>query len=168
MAFYSSSFKVSTSYSPLSHNCYHRLYRGFATSGLGNLISEFALSWRTEDEVHSRAGETTSTKRQIVLCIRCVRKLMWKRSKEKEGARRGAGVKVEDDERTRCQGDHHGRKTKEGESKQQIFASRFKGKIYISGRHEKSERRCIDKCSRSREEHSSLRRRSSRSRFPRR
>jgi len=54
---------------------------------------------------------------------------MWKRSKEKEGARRRAGIKAEDDERKRCQGDHHGRKAKEGESKQQIFASCFKGRI---------------------------------------
>ncbi|KAF8223855.1 hypothetical protein L208DRAFT_1314852 [Tricholoma matsutake] len=107
----------------LAAKYYSSLYREFAVCDLKHYKSgNFALRWRTEDEVLSGNGETTcgntrcefhdiperlahlkpslttlelpfayveqgenkSALVKVVLCPRCLRKLMWKRSKEKE------------------------------------------------------------------------------------
>ncbi|TFK46080.1 hypothetical protein OE88DRAFT_1602912, partial [Heliocybe sulcata] len=98
---------------------YDNLYREFAVCDLKHYKSgNFALRWRTEEEVLSGAGETTcgntrcryhdradegvqlktlevpfgyeeqgaykSCLVKLVLCARCIKKLMWKREKERE------------------------------------------------------------------------------------
>ncbi|KAF8968059.1 folate-sensitive fragile site protein Fra10Ac1-domain-containing protein [Flammula alnicola] len=109
----------------LAGKYYSNLYREFAVCDLKHYKSgNFALRWRTEEEVLSGAGETTcgntrcehhfrprfrdeedtkvplttlelpftylehgeskSALVKVVLCGKCVKKLMWKRSKEKE------------------------------------------------------------------------------------
>ncbi|KAF8181283.1 folate-sensitive fragile site protein Fra10Ac1-domain-containing protein [Pholiota molesta] len=116
----------------LAGKYYSNLYREFAVCDLKHYKSgNFALRWRTEDEVLSGSGETTcgntrcehhfaprfredeegskvplttlelpfayvehgaskSALVKVVLCRRCVKKLMWKRSMEKEKARASA------------------------------------------------------------------------------
>ncbi|KAF8697763.1 hypothetical protein AX14_001194 [Amanita brunnescens Koide BX004] len=113
----------------LAEKYYANLYREFAVCDLKHFKSgNFALRWRTEDEVLSGAGETTcantrceyhhqepnqprvalstlelpfayeehgeskSALVKMVLCDRCVRKLMWKRNKDRERA-----IKLEKD-----------------------------------------------------------------------
>ncbi|KAF8633088.1 hypothetical protein AX15_001507 [Amanita polypyramis BW_CC] len=129
----------------LAEKYYASLYREFAMCDLKHYKSgNFALRWRTEDEVLSGAGETTcantrcehhhptlpsylsppvekqskvplttlelpfayeehgeqkSALVKVVLCDRCVRKLMWKRSKEK--AKESSDGDREDDRRRR-------------------------------------------------------------------
>ncbi|KAJ8503026.1 hypothetical protein ONZ45_g11219 [Pleurotus djamor] len=104
----------------LAAKYYDSLYREFAVCDLKHYkTGNFALRWRTEDEVLSGAGETScgntrckhhaapegsgpslstlelpfayeeqgkmkSALVKVVLCSKCVNKLMWKRRKEKE------------------------------------------------------------------------------------
>ncbi|KAJ8469830.1 hypothetical protein ONZ51_g8727 [Trametes cubensis] len=112
----------------LAKKYYSSLYREYAVCDLKHYKSgNFALRWRTEEEVISGAGETTCGNTRcplhkefleqgddvrpalttlelpfsylehgeskfalvkVVLCPKCVRKLMYKRNKEKEEARR--------------------------------------------------------------------------------
>jgi len=112
----------------LASKYYSSLYREFAVCDLKHYKSgNFALRWRTEDEVISGAGETTCgntrcehhTKSsntpppalttlelpfayaehgenkyalvKVVLCPRCLDKLMWKRRKERERMEQAQG-----------------------------------------------------------------------------
>ncbi|TFK40203.1 folate-sensitive fragile site protein Fra10Ac1-domain-containing protein [Crucibulum laeve] len=109
--------KNSTWDEQLAEKYYSSLYREFAVCDLKHYKSgNFALRWRTEEEVLSSAGETTcgntrcehhystlkpplttlelpfayveqgenkSALVKIVLCSSCLKKLMWKRNKEK-------------------------------------------------------------------------------------
>ncbi|KAH9902768.1 folate-sensitive fragile site protein Fra10Ac1-domain-containing protein [Cubamyces lactineus] len=129
----------------LAKKYYSSLYREYAVCDLKHYKSgNFALRWRTEEEVLSGAGETTCGNTRcplhkefpeqgddirpalttlelpfsylehgeskfalvkVVLCPKCVKKLMYKRNKEKEEARRqearrdaGSSRRVNDDE----------------------------------------------------------------------
>ncbi|KAL0954423.1 hypothetical protein HGRIS_003409 [Hohenbuehelia grisea] len=113
----------------LAAKYYSNLYREFAVCDLKHYKSgQFALRWRTENEVLSGAGETScgntrcehhastaqlpklttlelpfayqehgeakSALVKVVLCPRCLKKLMWKRDKERVGARVGLEVAI--------------------------------------------------------------------------
>ncbi|KAF9466592.1 folate-sensitive fragile site protein Fra10Ac1-domain-containing protein [Collybia nuda] len=118
----------------LAAKYYESLYREFAVCDLKHYKSgNFALRWRTEDEVLAGNGETTcgntrcrhheprrtsgsepalttlelpfvyeergeqkSALVKVVLCPRCVDKLMWKRRKEKDGEGEVAKEREED------------------------------------------------------------------------
>ncbi|KAI0360169.1 hypothetical protein OH77DRAFT_1394551 [Trametes cingulata] len=127
----------------LAKKYYSSLYREYAVCDLKHYKSgNFALRWRTEEEVLSGAGETTCGNTRcplhkefpeegddirpalttlelpfsylehgeskfalvkVVLCPKCVKKLMYKRNKEKEAARRreeraNSSAHPEDDE----------------------------------------------------------------------
>ncbi|KAK2460940.1 hypothetical protein APHAL10511_007410 [Amanita phalloides] len=120
----------------LAEKYYASLYREFAVCDLKHFKSgNFALRWRSEDEVLSGAGERTcantrcelhhpapteqvqlttlelpfayeehgeqkSALVKVVLCNRCVRKLMWKRNKEKQ-----AGCERSEDRKRRRRGE---------------------------------------------------------------
>ncbi|KIM40572.1 hypothetical protein M413DRAFT_164146 [Hebeloma cylindrosporum] len=174
----------------LAGKYYESLYREFAVCDLKHYKSgNFALRWRTEDEVLSGAGETTcgntrcehhvSTRFQneggsrvslttlelpfaylehgesksalvkVVLCGRCMKKLMWKRTKEKE---REMSALIRD---SRLPGDEESKDTRERshEEEEEIEKQRRKKR----SREEKEEK-----------EGSSRKRASSRSRSPRR
>ncbi|KAI1797012.1 folate-sensitive fragile site protein Fra10Ac1-domain-containing protein [Ganoderma leucocontextum] len=81
----------------LAKKYYSSLYREYAVCDLKHYKSgNFALRWRTEEEVISGAGETTCGNTRcplhrdkfalvkVVLCSKCCKMLMWKRNKEKE------------------------------------------------------------------------------------
>ncbi|KAJ7592849.1 folate-sensitive fragile site protein Fra10Ac1, partial [Mycena floridula] len=103
----------------LASKYYSSLYREFAVCDLKHYkTGNFALRWRTEEEVlsgageescgntrckyhdasrriptlttlelpftYSEEGESKSALVKVVLCDRCLKKLMWKRTKEKE------------------------------------------------------------------------------------
>ncbi|KAK7033327.1 folate-sensitive fragile site protein Fra10Ac1-domain-containing protein [Favolaschia claudopus] len=121
--------------SNLATKYYDSLFREYAVCDLKHYKSgNFALRWRTESEVLSGAGETTcgntrcehhdsgreqpqlttlelpfsysehgdakSALVKAVLCSKCLKKLMWKRRKEKEeqAVVGGSAVKEEDEE----------------------------------------------------------------------
>ncbi|KAH9481718.1 Protein FRA10AC1-like protein [Psilocybe cubensis] len=135
--------KPSTWDEKLAEKYYSNLYREFAVCDLKHYKSgNFALRWRTEDEVLSGYGETTcgntrctrhfkaddnsplttlelpfayaehgetkSALVKVVLCSKCVKKLMWKRLQEKEKAQNGKGKEKE-------QGLEDGQETAEAE-----------------------------------------------------
>ncbi|KAF9048563.1 folate-sensitive fragile site protein Fra10Ac1-domain-containing protein [Panaeolus papilionaceus] len=152
----------------LAEKYYASLYREFALCDLKHYKSgNFALRWRSEDEVLSGAGETTcgntrceyhhtstaaswsprqkpnlvslelpfayvemgetkSALVKVVLCPKCVKKLMWKHTKEKEkrkGKRSGEG----EEEPAGC-GDRENQREKKGKRKREESDSDDNGK----------------------------------------
>lgn len=129
-----------TSVSSLSHPYSPLLTHIHPTS----IPLQFALRWRTEDEVLSGSGETTcgntrcplhfnikatpntqlttlelpftyqehgaakSALVKVVLCAKCVRKLMWKRTKEKGKEEAAEADKREDKEEDKGKGEEEG------------------------------------------------------------
>ncbi|KAG6856502.1 hypothetical protein H0H87_003695 [Tephrocybe sp. NHM501043] len=170
----------------LASKYYSSLYREFAVCDLKHYKSgNFALRWRTEDEVLSGAGETTcgsppglttlelpfayeehgenkSALVKVVLCPRCFGKLMWKRRKEK-----GKGVKAEEEDlEDREQGGQSVSRTLEDRQKEKdIKVKSEKVDVELNGNAREERHRSKHRDDRRKEEEK--RRRSSRSRSPR-
>ncbi|EMD34006.1 hypothetical protein CERSUDRAFT_76167 [Gelatoporia subvermispora B] len=183
---------------------YDNLYREYAVCDLKHYkTGNFALRWRTENEVVSGAGETTCGNTRcplhkehgedeiqpalttlelpfsyvetgenkfalvkVVLCEKCVKKLMWKRRKEKDLAAQAqdkSGDEEEDRDGTQARDDE-----RESSERNRSSERRHRRK-----RDEREDERGSgsggkDKHGRDREEHSSRkRRRRSLSRVPR-
>ncbi|KAL5486074.1 hypothetical protein ACEPAI_7118 [Sanghuangporus weigelae] len=152
----------------LAQKYYESLYREFAVCDLKHYKSgNFALRWRTEEEVLNGAGEetcgntrcplhfpsSTSTSMptpglktvelpfayeehgehksalvKVVLCDACLRKLMWKREREKKGRERrviedGGGIEPAEEEQERRPYERR-RDRHEGESSRRKVRSR--------------------------------------------
>ncbi|KAI0368763.1 hypothetical protein BV20DRAFT_439896 [Pilatotrama ljubarskyi] len=182
----------------LAKKYYSSLYREYAVCDLKHYKSgNFALRWRTEEEVLSGAGETTCGNTRcplhkefpqegedirpalstlelpfsylehgeskfalvkVVLCPKCVKKLMYKRNKEKEEARlreeRASSSTYPNDEGRRAGEERRRRSQSEHEDREK--------------RRRKSRRRSRDPEHHEEQEHRYKRSRSSRSRSPRR
>jgi len=143
----------------LAEKYYANLYKEFAVCDLKHYKSgNFALRWRTEDEVLSGAGETTcantrcehhrggskvplttlelpfayvehgeekSALVKVILCDRCVRKLMWKKNKYSQRA-----LKSEKDLEgsVSAEGSNHDRKRKSLDDGDDAGKGKRKGK----------------------------------------